>query len=54
MTEYIIFGGNGMLAYAFKNHTFFKSNMAPDVADCDITDLETLKRFMQNQKPKSL
>jgi len=47
MPKYIIFGGNGMLAHAIKNNSFFADNIAPDIAECDITDNNFLLDFIK-------
>jgi len=50
MPRFIIFGGNGMLAHAIKNHPFFSDNTAPDIAECDITDFSLLQKFVSEKK----
>ena len=52
MQDFIIFGGNGMLAHAFRNHNYFQSYTAPDIAECDITDLDAVRRYMDKRTPK--
>jgi len=49
--KYIIFGGDGMLAYALKNHPFFADNVAPDIAECDITDIKFLHDYVGEKRP---
>ena len=52
MSDYIIFGGGGMLAHAFRQDKYFNNHIAPDIAECDITDLEALKRYLSQHQPK--
>jgi len=54
MPRYIIFGGNGMLAHAIKTHPFFLHNTAPDIADCDITDIYFLEKYICEKNPDYL
>jgi dTDP-4-dehydrorhamnose reductase len=54
MLEYIIFGGNGMLASAFKENAFFSDSIAPDINECDITDMKQIEVLVKEHKPKYL
>ena len=54
MKKYIIFGGNGMLAYAFRNHEFFKDHYAVDLQECDITDLKRVDKIVHDFQPEVL
>jgi len=46
MNKYIIFGGNGMLADAVKKNPFFIDHKAPDIAECDITDINAVEEYI--------
>jgi len=54
MKRYVIFGGNGMLAYAFRNHDHFKDHLALDLPECDITDLKRVDKIVSDLKPEYL
>ena len=48
----LITGANGMLAKAVKNEFKEDEQICTDVADLDITDLEAVKKFVQQNKPE--
>ena len=52
MLKFLIFGGNGMLAYAFKNHEYFKDHIAVDLPECDITDIVSVKNIVSKYQPE--
>ena len=54
MTRYVIFGGKGMLAYAFRNHAYFVDHFAVDLPECDITDLKMVDKIVRDLKPEYL
>lgn len=48
----LITGANGMLAKAVKNELKGEELILTDVADLDITDLEAVRKFVEETKPK--
>lgn len=54
MVDFIIFGAGGMLAYAIKNHPFFKNHIALNSKEGDITDFKLIDSIISEYKPKYL
>jgi dTDP-4-dehydrorhamnose reductase len=54
MAKFIIFGGNGMLAFAFKNNKYFADHVAVDIDDIDISNINSLKDYINNHSPEYL
>ncbi|MCL2063916.1 MAG: dTDP-4-dehydrorhamnose reductase [Candidatus Cloacimonetes bacterium] len=54
MPKYMIFGGDGLLAFAIKNNEFFADNIALSIKECDITFPETIEKYIKAQNPEYL
>ena len=54
MPKFIIFGGDGMLAHAIKNHVFFSDHIALSISDCDITNPRSIEKHIIENKPEYL
>lgn len=54
MHKFIIFGANGMLAHAIRNHDFFKNSLALNSKECNITQINCIEKYIQEYKPEYL
>jgi len=54
MSKFLIFGAAGMLAHALKNHDYFCDHVALSFDQCDITEPESIEKYISEHKPKCL
>ncbi len=52
MSKYLITGGNGMLAFAIKNNSFFKDHIAYDVDKFDLTNPDQMRVVLSELLPE--